>query len=271
MTRTMYDSITSGDIPLGRQMVAGYVDGTYAWTPADWARHLSSTQVRITVTGATLDADVADVENGDLTAAQGADWVKRMLAAGKRPTLYFSASRNAEIDAAVSAAGVGPDDGWMKWSANWTGVVPGAPYGIAEQYANPGTSGGHYDLSLVADYWPGVDPVAGSTGSRPASLAGYTTANLLLLFASRSTAAFIADFGQAGYDYVSALYHAALVPAPAPAPAVTLAPLSGAGSGQLNIDAARVAWARLGDLAIRTFPDAILAITAAVDRLKTLP
>jgi hypothetical protein len=30
---------------------------------------------------------------------------------------------------------------------------------VAKQYADPGThGGGHYDLSIVADYWPGVDP-----------------------------------------------------------------------------------------------------------------
>jgi hypothetical protein len=143
----MYDSVTSSDIPPGVAMVAGYVDGAYAWSAADWARHLNATLVRITVTGATLNADVADVENGDLTPDQGGAWVKQMLSAGKIPTLYFSASQNAAIDAAVAAHGVGPNDGWLKWVANWTGSPPAQRFGIADQYANPATSGGHYDLA----------------------------------------------------------------------------------------------------------------------------
>src|SRR5207245_9944229 len=33
------------------------------------------------------------------------------------------------------------------------------PTAVAKQYQHPPASGGHYDLSVVADYWPGVDPV----------------------------------------------------------------------------------------------------------------
>lgn len=154
----MYDSVTSHDIPASAQMVAGYVDGLYAWSLLDWELHLGATKVRITVTGATLDAHVADVERGDLTPAQGAQWAKAMIAAGKTPALYFSRSQFGAVNAAMLAEGIDSSH-WTVWAADWTGQPHLLPGTYATQYADPAYgSGGHYDLSLVADYWPGIDP-----------------------------------------------------------------------------------------------------------------
>lgn len=157
MTRVMYDSVTSHDIPAGAQMVAGYVDGAYAWSLLDWELHLGATKVRITVTGATLDAHVADVETGDLTPALGAEWGRRMLAAGKYPVLYFSLGLWPQVKAAIEAAGLQTGQ-FGAWVALWDGVAQLQPGWLAKQYAHPPGSGGHYDLSVVADYWGGVDP-----------------------------------------------------------------------------------------------------------------
>jgi hypothetical protein len=153
----MYDSVTARDIPLSARMVAGYVDGPYAWSPFDWLIHASARKVRITVTGGTLNAHAADVERGDLTPAQGAAWAKRKLAAGETPWLYFSLSREAEILAALAALGIDHRKVGF-WTAQWTGVPHLAGGAGMTQYDHPPHSGGHYDLSLALDYLPGIDP-----------------------------------------------------------------------------------------------------------------
>jgi hypothetical protein len=157
VTRTMYDSTNPYDIPRTAHAVAGYVDGRYAWPQAGWDWHGAPLKVRITVTGQTLNAHVADVENGDLTPAQGAAWLKRKKAAGQIGALYFSRGLLSTVVAAVRAEGLGPAD-WTIWEADWTAVPHLRDSAYAVQYDHPPHSGGHYDLSLVADYWPGVDP-----------------------------------------------------------------------------------------------------------------
>lgn len=72
--RLMYDSTTASDIPADAEIVAGYVDGRYAWSDADWARFPNAVKVRISVFG-SLDADVLDVEPSDATPADAAVWV----------------------------------------------------------------------------------------------------------------------------------------------------------------------------------------------------
>jgi|SRR6185369_423930 len=158
MPRRMYDSVTSRDIPVGVQMVAGYVDGRYAWTAADWGRHAKSRPVRITVTGQSLTAHVIDIENGAATMAMAIAWAKRKLAAKQIPNFYLSASRLPELYAALRAAGLPPYSGHGVWVAKWDQVYGQYAGAVAKQYDHPPHSGGHYDLSWVADYWPGVDP-----------------------------------------------------------------------------------------------------------------
>lgn len=161
MPRIMYDSTNLYDIPRTAQAIAYYVDGAYAAPQAaiDW--HGAPVKVGITVTGGTLAAQVCDMENGDLTPAQAADWIKRKIAAGQHPTAYFSVSRWPALDAARKALGI-PDGSFSVWTADWTGKPHLTTNAAATQYADPAYgSGGHYDLSLLADYWPGVDGPAG--------------------------------------------------------------------------------------------------------------
>jgi hypothetical protein len=158
--RTMYDSTTAADIPAGAQMVGGYVDGKYAWTPADWARFPNATHVRIAVFATTNDGVVGDREQGDMTEAQLVTWVRMRRAAGVDPTGYCSESNWAACRAAFAAAGE-PEPHW--WVASYPGAGAVIPAGaVAHQYADPITSGGHWDLSAVADYWPGIDPAGGN-------------------------------------------------------------------------------------------------------------
>lgn len=152
----MADSITATDIPPGVfDLVAGYIDGIYKWTDQDWLFHAKSRLVTISAVTADVSANVLDVETGALDPNQAAGWASQKWARGDIPTVYIQTSRYQELVDAFKARGVRFP---YIWAAQWDGV--NAPWfgAVAKQYANPPLSGGHYDLSWVADYWPGVDP-----------------------------------------------------------------------------------------------------------------
>jgi hypothetical protein len=171
MTRTMYDSTTAADIPLGAKMVAGYVDGRYRWSDGDWARFPNAIKVRISIFGVD-DGDAGDIEVGCMTPAQGVDWARRRLAAGLRTVAcYVNRSNRAEVEQLAQRAGIRSDQ-LVLWVATLDGtrtVAPGPYPVVAVQYANPALSGGHYDLSEVADYWPGVDEMPQTFPRDPSS------------------------------------------------------------------------------------------------------
>lgn len=151
--RTMYDSVNPAAIPTSAQLVAGYVDGAYEWSAADWARFPAAVKVTIAVF-ARHDAQVLDVESGDATPGQAPGWVSRQRAAGRDPTVYTSESNWGAVRAAFQQAGM-VEPHW--WIAAYPGSVgAGQLYqgSVAHQYADRGS----FDLSAVADYWPGVDP-----------------------------------------------------------------------------------------------------------------
>ena len=147
----MYDSTSAADIPAGAQMVAGYVDGAYAWSPADWDRFPAATLVRIATQPATDDGDVLDVELGDATPAQAPAWVRMRQAAGlAQPALYCGLSTVSTLRHLCQGLL------YSLWVADWTGVAHPLSYASAVQYADSRQSGGHYDLSIVYDaWWPG--------------------------------------------------------------------------------------------------------------------
>lgn len=157
MTRIMYDSTSAADIPRGALMVAGYVDGLYAWSDADWALHSKATQVRITVGSGTLEADVADVERYDYTTDTGAAWAARKIKRDGYAGLYFSASLWPQVKASLEKYKV-PLPQVQTWVADWNGSATVASGQMAHQYADSAMVGHHYDLSVAQDYWPGVDP-----------------------------------------------------------------------------------------------------------------
>jgi hypothetical protein len=165
MTRIFYDSVTVADLPPDGDGYLGYVDGPYRNYEAVRARFPGRPVASVTVTG-TSDANVCDCETGDLTPSQAAGWAKRQLAAGKLPTIYCNASTWPAVKQAVATAGLTPRMGDRYLIAEYPG--PGAkpdptiPAGaIGHQYLGSpeGGSPGHYDVSVVVEYWPGVDPV----------------------------------------------------------------------------------------------------------------
>lgn len=156
MTRLMYDSINPNAIPTNAQMVAGYIDGTdFKWPESAWSRFPNSVKVRIARRTYTNDGHVLDVELGIPTVWPPTraivDWVVMRRRAGVEPTIYCNQLNDwAGIRSLFQNAGVREPYYWVARYNNVAQIPAGA---IAKQYANPGP----YDLSIVADYWPGVD------------------------------------------------------------------------------------------------------------------
>lgn len=146
----MYDSTTPGVIPADAEVVAGYVDGLYRWTDADWARFPNAVKVRIAVFPWTNDGDVLDCEAGDATPEQCPGWLAMRLAKepGKRFTIYC----NTSTIAAVRRACAGIPFDW--WAAHYTGEAHLEPTSVATQWTDRGPNGENVDVSLCSDGWP---------------------------------------------------------------------------------------------------------------------
>lgn len=152
----MYDSVDAGAIPPSAVLVGGYVDGRYAWSKTDWLRFPAAVQVRIAVFPSTDDGNCADVEASDMTPQSVVGWVQRRRAAGVDPSVYCSANSWDAVRTAFAAAVEAEPHYWI---ADWNGLQTVPAGAVAHQYASqPG-----YDLSAVADYWPGVDPMTTPT------------------------------------------------------------------------------------------------------------
>lgn len=160
MVRKMYDSINPIAIPSNAQMVAGYIDGsTYKWPESAWSRFPNSVKVRIARRVTTNDGHVLDVESGIPTVWPPSraivDWVLMRRKAGIEPTIYCNQLNDwPGIKKLFNDAGVRQPNYWVSRYNNVQDIPTGA---IAKQYANSTLAGGAYDLSVVADYWPGVD------------------------------------------------------------------------------------------------------------------
>ena len=153
MGRTMYDGVDASRLPADAQLVGGYVDGLYAWSDADWARFPHAVKVRIAVFRDTDDGEVLDVEPGNATPAESVDWVLRRRRAGVDPTVYMNTSTWPVVRGAFAARGVAEPHYWV---AQYDGVEAIPSGAIAKQHTNDEQAG--WDVSVVADYWPGIDP-----------------------------------------------------------------------------------------------------------------
>lgn len=153
MTRTMYDGVDATRLPTSAQLVAGYVDGLYKWSDANWARFPNSVKVRVAVFSQTNDGQVLDVEPGNATPAQSVDWVLMRRRAGVDPSVYMNTSTWPTVRSAFQARGVAEPHYWV---AQYDGIATIPSGAIGKQYYNNNDLG--YDLSVVADHWPGVDP-----------------------------------------------------------------------------------------------------------------
>jgi hypothetical protein len=158
----MYDGINSLAAGIAKSfpnaaIVAGYINGAYAWTQADWDLFPHANHVQITVTASADAGDVLDVEAGNATPGQTAGWIERRKASGYyRPSIYCSLSAVLAVRQGTGAYILGRD--YDIWVADWTGsphevTAPGAPSATcsATQYE----STANYDVSVVYDAgWP---------------------------------------------------------------------------------------------------------------------
>lgn len=154
MTRLFYDGINTdaGRIPVTAQGVFVYVDGLYRWSESDIARFKNSVIVGTAVFASTNDGDELDVERGDATPGEAPGWVLMRRKAGKRaPGVYMNADTWPAVKSAFMAQDVAEP---LYRVAQYDGkaVIPAGAFG--KQYA----SFDAYDLSVMGDYWPGVDP-----------------------------------------------------------------------------------------------------------------
>lgn len=158
--RKMYDSVNALAIPKTAKMVAGYIDGSsFKWTASDWARFPNAVHVRIARRTHTNDGHVLDVEEGIPTVwpinTGIIDWVVMRRKAGIEPTIYCNQLNDWGPLKKLFRDHKIREPQW--WVARYDGKQSVPDGAVAKQYANPDLSGGHYDLSLVEDFWPGVD------------------------------------------------------------------------------------------------------------------
>jgi hypothetical protein len=169
----MYDSTNPHDIPADAAMVAYYVDGYYTW-PQQWI-DLFPNAVKVTISAIGVKtAMVGDVEVGCIWPPSNAvDWVRRARAAGIDPTIYVNERNDWEPTLRAFIDAGEPEPHW--WVANYDGVQKIPAGAVAKQFAHPPMlNNRHYDLSVVADYWPGVD---NPTEQEEDSMANFTEAD----------------------------------------------------------------------------------------------
>lgn len=149
----MFDSVTVADLPTGGDLYLGYISGRYKNYAQVKARFPLVPTVSI-ATQAAFDAQVLDVENHDATPAQAPAWCTRQRDRGQIPTVYCIVSALPVIKAEFKKQRVSEPNWFIAHYDNMPVLPPGM---VAKQYG--GNLVGHYDVSVVADYWPGVDPL----------------------------------------------------------------------------------------------------------------
>lgn len=152
MSRTFYDSVTASRIPRDAVGVMGYDDGLYKWSAADWGLFPNAVHVHIAVFASTNSGQVLDVERYDASPDQAPGWVTMRRNAGVDPSVYMNMSTWPAVRSAFQAQDIAEPHYWVAQYDNVQQIPSGA---VAKQYYNNNALG--YDMSVVEDFWPGVD------------------------------------------------------------------------------------------------------------------
>ena len=143
---TVYDSVNVAAIPADAQVILGYVDGADPEIAGNYAavvkRFPHAHVVSVTTTGRNR-AMMCDCEKYDLSPAMVRTWADNDLYLGPLPLVYSSVSRYSRVRSAMTPLQ------WTWWAADWTGTPHLVDRSSATQYADPATSGGDYDLSVM--------------------------------------------------------------------------------------------------------------------------
>lgn len=153
MTIAMPDSIIPANLPGGYRAYLGYVDGFWPTAGALRSKFPSAHIVTLTVKGGSAVATGCDIENGDLTPASGAAWLKGRIEAGQMlPVGYASASEMFAVLAELAKAGV----------ARSQVRLVSAHYGTGEHICGPSTceysQGGQVIPAMDGTQWTDVFP-----------------------------------------------------------------------------------------------------------------
>jgi hypothetical protein len=113
----MYDAVEWQKIPADAQMVAGYVDGRFAWPEEAWKRFPHAVHVHISVVppGDPVTAGVLDVESGAASVSDARPFVEARRAHDHPAVIYASRSIIPQIRKACRGLNFG------LWVADWTG------------------------------------------------------------------------------------------------------------------------------------------------------
>lgn len=154
----MYDAVTAKNMPLTGQFYLYYVDGIYANEAAVKAHAPGKRYVPCTI-GHTAAAKgmILDVETGDATPADAKVWCENYPGSNTDLTIYCNSSTWASVKAAL--AGLSTQPNYIVAEYDGIGVIPAGA--IGKQYKT-----GAYDTSVIAAYWPGVDPAPSTTPAK---------------------------------------------------------------------------------------------------------
>lgn len=119
MTLLMFDSITVSELPAGSgYCYAGYVNGNWPTYNTVKSRFPGAHVLSIAVT-ASADAMCLDVETGDASPSQAANWFARQVTRGQwRPVLYANISTMRQVITVMEAASI-PLTSIRLWSAHY--------------------------------------------------------------------------------------------------------------------------------------------------------
>lgn len=158
MVRKMGDAIYVSNLPPDLDLYAGYDDGRWPDADAIAAQFHGKEVLRITVNPMDNFGIIGDGPPDNGSWPQWVKWVKMRRAANFDPSLNTDEAMWQAGKDAFAAANE-PEPHW--WIAKYlnsppdlNNLPPIPPGAVALQCYDYGT----YDLSVVADYWPGVDP-----------------------------------------------------------------------------------------------------------------
>lgn len=149
--RTMADSVNAAALPADLPLYAGYVNGTYVNCHTIRARFPHATVVPITVNPHEDVGTVYDCEPGNGTPTDVPGWVTMRRKAGVTPTVYTTLAWHTTAMDACLGAGVNQPYWWLADPTHRLDRPSGRIVALQRTYPGP------YDLSAVANYWPGVD------------------------------------------------------------------------------------------------------------------
>lgn len=151
-TVTMYDADEPYDIPRDAEMVAGYVDGIYAWSATEWGWFPRSTKVTISAVGAKWDVHLYDLEPGCIWPPENVlPLIVTARANGRWPAVYCNQLNHwAYIRQMFRMRGMEEPPYIV---ANYDGVAVIPDGAVGKQYKHPPQIGKHYDLSVVKASW----------------------------------------------------------------------------------------------------------------------